>query len=169
MRIKHVIIKALRTWPRRLVSFCSRGTLMAHVRCVPNGIYCPPKGTSEWKQSWLPWSVVPNRSAQNWPLQSALRNEGFLRVQLMDTSGPHDPLHKCFAWWRRLRVGTGWWRRRALQETVVWSPTPFNPSKLSLRRVNTLKGLGHRDEPFRMEIRGDRKAAAAPIKVGQMF
>ncbi len=34
-----------------------------------------------------------------------------------------------------------WWRRRALQETVVWSPTPFNPSKLSLRRVNALKGL----------------------------
>ncbi len=46
-----------------------------------------------------------------------------------------------------------WWRRTALQETVVWSPTPFNPSKLSLRRVNPLKGLGHRDEPFRMEHR----------------
>ncbi len=35
-------------------------------RCVPNGIHRPPKGTSEWKQSWPPWwSVVPNQSAQN--------------------------------------------------------------------------------------------------------
>ncbi len=65
----------------------------------------------------------------------------------------HFGLPWSFARWRRLRVGTGWWRRRALQETVVWSPTPFNPSKLSLRRVNPLKGLGHRDEPFRMERR----------------
>ncbi len=32
--------------------------------------------------------VVPNRSAQNWPLQRTLRNEGFRRVQLMDTSAP---------------------------------------------------------------------------------
>ncbi len=30
--------------------------------------------------------VVPNRSAKNCPLQRALRNEGFRRVQLMDTS-----------------------------------------------------------------------------------
>ncbi len=36
--------------------------------------------------------------------------------------------------------------RMALQETVVWSPTPFNSLKLSLKRVNPLKGLGHRDE-----------------------
>ncbi len=127
------------------------GAERADWRCVPNGIYHPPKGTSEWKQSWPPyWMVVPNRRAQNWPLQRALRNEGFRRVQLMDTSGSHDPLRRFFAWWRRLRVSTGWWRRRALQETVVWSPTPFNPSKLSFRMVNPLKGLGHRDEPFRM-------------------
>ncbi len=37
---------------------------------------------------------------------------------------------------------------------VVWSPTPFNPSKLSLRRATPLKGLGHRDEPFQMERTG---------------
>ncbi len=112
------------------------------------------KGTSEWKQSWPPdWSVVPNRSAQNWPLQRALRNERFWRVQLIDTSGPHDPLCWFFPWWRHRHMGTGWWRRRALQQTVVWSPTPFKPSKLSLRRVNPLKGLGHRDEPFLMECR----------------
>ncbi len=67
--------------------------------------------------------------------------------------GPHDPLRWFFPWWRRHCVGTGWWRRRALKETVVWSPTPFNPSKLSLRRVNPLKELRHRDEPFRMERR----------------
>ncbi len=30
---------------------------------------------------------------------------------------------------------------------------PLHPSKLSLWRVNPLKGLGHRDEPFRMERR----------------
>ncbi len=42
-----------------------------------------------------------NRSAQNYPLQRALRNEGFRRVQLMDTSGPHDPLRWFFAWWYR--------------------------------------------------------------------
>ncbi|ROJ62771.1 hypothetical protein DPX16_1178 [Anabarilius grahami] len=33
---------------------------------------------------------------------------------------------------------------------VFLTTTPFIPSKLSLRRVNPLKGLGHRDEPFRM-------------------
>ncbi len=71
-------------------------------------------------------------------------------------NSPYDPLRRFFAWWRRLRMGTGWWRKRALQETVVWSPTPFNPSKLSLRRVNPLKGLGHRDEPFQMERRVSR-------------
>ncbi len=39
-------------------------------RCVSNRIYHPLKGTSEWKQSWPPyWRVVPNQSAQNWPLQ----------------------------------------------------------------------------------------------------
>ncbi len=58
----------------------------------------------------------------------------------------HDPLHDDAA---------SVWRRRALQETVVWSPTPFKSSKLSLRRVNPLKGLGHRDEPFWMETRGN--------------
>ncbi len=41
--------------------------------------------------------------------------------------------------------------RRAFQETVVWSPTPFNPSKLSLQKVTPLKGLGQRDEIFLME------------------
>ncbi len=30
---------------------------------------------------------------------------------------------------------------------------PLQPSKLSLRKVTPLKGLGHRDEPFRMERR----------------
>jgi len=34
------------------------------------------------------------------------------------------------------------------------TPTPFILSKLSLWRVNPLKGLGHRDEPFRMERQG---------------
>ncbi len=46
-----------------------------------------------------------------------------------------------------------WWLRRTLQETVVWSPTTFNPSKLSLQRVNPLKGLEHRDKPCWMECR----------------
>ncbi len=32
----------------------------------------------------------------------------------------------------------------ALQETLVWPPTNFDPSKLSLQRVNPLKGLEHR-------------------------
>ncbi len=59
------------------------------LRCVPNWIYHPPKGTLEWKKSWPPyWRVVPNQCVQNWPLQRALRNEGFRRVQLMDTSAP---------------------------------------------------------------------------------
>ncbi len=85
-----------------------------------------------------------------------LRNEGFRRVQLMDTSAsppPHDCLRWFFPWWRRFHMGTGWWCRRALQGTVVWSYTPLNPSKLSLWRVNPLKGLGRRVEPFRMERR----------------
>ncbi len=30
---------------------------------------------------------------------------------------------------------------------------PLHPSKLSLRRVNPLKGLGDRDEPYRMGCR----------------
>jgi len=34
-------------------------------------------------------------------------------------------------------------------------PAPFIPLKISLPRVNPLKGLGHRDEPFRMEHRVD--------------
>ncbi len=67
----------------------------------------------------------------------------------MVTSGPHDPLRWFFPWLWCFRVCTGGWRRRACQETVVWSPTPFNPSKLSLQMVNPLKGLGQRDEPFR--------------------
>ncbi len=37
-------------------------------------------------------------------LQRVLWNEGFRRVQLMDTSGPHDPLRWFFPWWRRLCV-----------------------------------------------------------------
>ncbi len=120
-------------------SQCCGVTQYRHDLCIPNGIHHPPKGTSEWKQSWPPyWSVVPNRSAQNRPLQRALRNEGFRRVQLMDTSAPMilctDSLHDDGA--------SVWWRRRALQEIAVWSPTPFNPSKLSLRRVNPLNGLG---------------------------
>ncbi len=71
----------------------------------------------------------------------------------MDTLGPYDPLCRFFAWWRHLCVSTGWWHTRALQETVVWSPAPFNPLKLSLKRVYPLKELGHRDKHFRMECR----------------
>ncbi len=62
-----------------------------------------------------------------------------LRISKSTTDGhfgPHDSLRRFFPWWRCLHVGTGWWHRRALQETVVWSPTSFNPSKLSPRRVN---------------------------------
>ncbi len=104
------------------------------------------KGTSKWKQSWPPfWRVV----AQNWQLKGLFGMkdfEGYNRWTLW------APMILCaYSWWRRLRVGMGWWRRRALQETVVWSPTPFNPSKLSLLRINPLKGLGHRDESFRMK------------------
>ncbi len=38
--------------------------------------------------------------------------------------------------------------------------SPLHPSKLSLRRVNPLKGLGHRDEPFRMERSGKHSKCA---------
>ncbi len=67
------------------------------------------------------WDISPSEG-QNCPLQRALRNEGFQRVRLIDTSCPHDPLHWFFLRWWCLHVGTGWWCRRALQETVVWSP-----------------------------------------------
>ncbi len=103
---KHIRPKGSRTVLFKINLYSLISSLSKLYRCVPNGIYHPPKGTSEWKQSWRPyWRVVPNRSAQNWPLQRALRNEGFRRVQLMDTSGPHDPLRWFFPWWRRLRVG----------------------------------------------------------------
>ncbi len=85
-----------------------------------------------------------------------LRNEGFRRVQLMDTSAPPPPWF--FALILSYDDGASIWAqdddcRRALQGTVVWSCTPLNPSKLSLWRVNPLKGLGRRVEPFWMERR----------------
>ncbi len=47
------------------------------------------KGTLEWEQSWSPyWRVILNWSTQNWPLQWALWNEEFRRVQLMKTLFP---------------------------------------------------------------------------------
>ncbi len=105
-------------------------------RPVPSGISTPCEGHFGVKTTMA--AILKGRSkpkcsklaTSNW---RAHRNEGFLRVQLMDTSGSHDPLRRFFPWWWRLRVATGWWRRRALQETVVWSPTPFITSKLSLR------------------------------------
>ncbi len=38
------------------------------------------------------------------------------------------------------------------KEQLFGTPTPLNPSKLSLWRVNPLKGLEHRDEPFGLNI-----------------
>ncbi len=59
----------------------------------------------------------------------------------MDTSAPMilcaDSLHDDGAFvWAQDGDAEGHFK-----DTVVWSPTPFNPSKLSLRRVNPLKGL----------------------------
>ncbi len=92
------------------------------------------------------WRVVPNRSAQNWPLQRALRNEGFRKKQLMDT-GPHDSLHRC------TMTAPPYGHGVMTQKGTSRNPYTLHHSKLSLRRVNPMKGLGHRDEPFRMERR----------------
>ncbi len=95
-------------------------------RCVPNGIH---RRHDE--------SVVPNQSAQNELLQRALRNEGFWRVQLMDTSGPHDPLRWFFAWGRHLRMMT---------QKGCLVPYTLQPFEALTPKVNPLKGLGRRDE-----------------------
>ncbi len=79
------------------------------------------------------WKLASSNGPSEWRI-SKDTTDGYF--------GPHDSLLR-LACWRCLHKGIELWRRRALQETVVWSSTPFNPSKLSLRRVNTLKGLRH--------------------------
>ncbi len=54
----------------------------------------------------------------------------------MDTSGSHDPLHDDGA--SRDDDAEGHFKKQLFG--------PLHPSKLSLRRVNTLKGLGHREQ-----------------------
>ncbi len=64
------------------------------------------------------------------------RNEGFRRVQLMNSSGPLDPLHDDGASvWPRDDDAEGHFKKQLLG--------PLHPLKLSLRRVNPLNGLWH--------------------------
>ncbi len=64
------------------------------------------------------------------------RNEGFRRVQLMNSSGPLDPLHDDGASvWPRDDDAEGHFKKQLFG--------PLHPLKLSLRRVNPLKGLWH--------------------------
>lgn len=69
-------------------------------------------------------SVIPNQSLQNWPFKRALWNEGFQRLHLIDTLGPHDLLHRVF-------VGVK-------QHVLLWKAHPHHliPPKLLFWRVN---------------------------------
>lgn len=44
---------------------------------APNGINLSPKGTTMRTIMAQYWRVIPNQSAENWPLQRAVWNEGF--------------------------------------------------------------------------------------------
>ncbi len=77
---------------------------------------------------------------QNCPLQRALRNEGFQRVQLIDTSCPHNPSQLSKMMVPPCGHGMMMQKGTSRNSCLVPLPTPFNPTKLSLWRVTPLKG-----------------------------
>ncbi len=99
--------------------------------------------------NWTRLSFPHNQKHRS--LETFVLSESWV-LQLMDMSGAHDPLCWFLPWWRRLHVGMGWWHRWALRNSCL-VPYTLQPLKAITPGVNTLKELGHRDEPFWMERR----------------
>ncbi len=87
-----------------------------------------------------------NRVATNWSAQSW--HEEFWRVQLMHTSIPWFFCTGLIVQRWHLLNKFGKMMQKCIPRNCFWSPTPLNPSKLSLLRLSSLKQSGHRNESY---------------------
>lgn len=133
--------------------------MATHVSSIVSLHFKPDKSTTERalhseNDHGQPWKVVPNQSAQNWPLQRALWNEEIWT---------HGRLLFCS---RDCCTCSVWCKWSKMTEKCVWKSSfvgPHNPYtffNLSLWRVEPLKGLGPKKSLWEWKAASSSQEAA---------
>ncbi len=138
---RHCTRRTIVVWHQSSARATESRRLPLNYPCIPNGIYRPPKGTS--KRKTIIAAILKGRSKLKCSKLATLKGPSEWRISRGTTDG-HFGLPWSFGQNLCMLMAPPCGRddnaEGHIKKTVVLSPTPFNPSKFSLRRVNPLKG-----------------------------